>query len=350
MELRHICTASFGIVAACPRAVLDSHPPHEWCAGLSVSRSRPLTAPESDRLRSIRRTTVIKACTALVAALLTLGLCATTVVFVSATVDSFIGMTALVLTVGAIFLGLPVCLAIANDHFKRVGVLTQQLRTPEVLVCGGVIDDLAGQRETIAAILEQARGGTEIMLEVLAPSGLVWTINGHAQKSWTIVASARTARTPQHARLAARLVRPVATDEGTIHVHQRPLSEGERVELRSYVRNMPLKAVLIVLVLNAAAIAKLVLYAQSPAGLPLLDGILVAGAVWCDLHVHRAFRTRHRMLKDVREAFVVIYQPDAAGLAPEETVVEFLPHTGLEWTRTGGRPARWRRVYGTVTE
>jgi hypothetical protein len=330
--------------------VLDLPPSHDWCAGLSVSRSRRLTAPESDRLRSIRRTALAKVSLALVGAVLTLGLCATAMVFVSAPADSFIGMTALVLTVGALFVGLPVCLAIANDHFKRAGALKQQLRNPEVLVCEGAVEELAGQRETIAAILGQIHGAAEVMLEVLVPSGLVWTINGHAQTSWTLVASARTARTPQHARLAARLVRPVETDEGTIHVHQRPLSEGERVELRSYVRNMPLKAVLIVLVLNIAAIAKLVLYAQSPAGVPLLDGILVAGAVWCDLHVHRAFRTRQRMLKDFREAFVVIYQPDADGLTPEETVVEFLPHTGLEWTRTGGRPARWRRVYGTVGE
>jgi hypothetical protein len=283
----------------------------------------------------------------LVGALIMLALCVTGTGFESAPSDSLVGTAALVVTLGAILLGMPVCLALANDHFKRAGALKQQLRSPEALISEGVIEDLAGQRKTIATILKVVDGRAEIVLEVLAPSGLVWTINGRAHSSWTIAASARTARTPSHARLAARLVRPVESDGGTIHLHQRPLSEGERVELRSYVRNIPIKAALIVLVLNAAAIFQLTLYTRSLTGAPLVDVVVIAGAVWCDLRVHRALRTRHRLLKDLREAFVVIYQPDCDGAAAEESVVEFLPHTRLEWT-TGGHPARWRRVYGAI--
>lgn len=304
-----------------------------------------LTPPESDRLRSIRRTTLWRAWLAVLGALLALGV--TAVVFVSAPSGSVVGTLALVGALGTMFLGLPLCLAVANDEFKRAGTLAQQLRNPEVLVCEGVSEDLAAQRKTIAAILRRV-DGVEIVLEVLVPSGLVWTINGQLQTSWTIVPSARTARTPQHARLAARLVRPVETDEGTVHVHQRPLSEGERVELGSYVRSIPVKAALIVLVVNAAAISRLALSAWSLADLSLVDVVVVAGAAWCDLHVHRALRTRHRLQKDLGAAFVVIFQPERDGVPREETVIEFLPHTGLEWTTMGGHPARWRRVYGTV--
>lgn len=53
------------------------------------------------------------------------------------------------------------------------------------------------------------------------------------------------------------------------------------------------------------------------------------------------------MLKDLRDAFVVIYQPDLGDTASLEAVVEFLPYSAVEWTR-GGRAAPWRRLHGAT--
>jgi hypothetical protein len=68
-------------------------------------------------------------------------------------------------------------------------------------------------------------------------------------------------------------------------------------------------------------------------------------AVWCDVNLVFAAGARRKMLRDLRERYVVIYQPDPAPEASQESVVEYLPNAGYEWT-TGGRAAAWRRLHG----
>ena len=90
---------------------------------------------------------------------------------------------------------------------------------------------------------------------------------------------------------------------------------------------------------------------EAPPGLsptsPLIAVLLLVGAVWCDVQLVFAVQRRRRMLKDLRDGFVVIHQPDVGVTASQESVVEFLPYSGVEWT-TGGRAAPWRRLHGTV--
>lgn len=271
-----------------------------------------------------------------------LGVFMTLAAIPSAPQESVISVAALILVALGIFLGVPLCIVIANDHFKRAGALKRQSRSSEVLVCEGPVE------EAEEKIRRRVGDDPEVVLEVLAQSGLVWTINGRPQESWLVAPRVRTAGSPEQARLAARYVRPVETEGGTFRLHQRALSEEERVELRSYLPRVTLALGALILLLNAGAASQVVLYARNPTGVPLVGVVLLAGVVWCDGRLVVAMRTRLRMLRDLGEGFVVIYQPDGAATASEESVVEFLPHSGAEWT-TGGRAAPWRRWHGTVT-
>ncbi|HEU5263768.1 MAG TPA: hypothetical protein VFU34_03965 [Gaiellaceae bacterium] len=260
--------------------------------------------------------------------------------------DSFGQVAPVILVASGIFLGVPLCIAIANDYFKRAATLKRQCRSSEVLVCEGTASDLVAQGRESKEIRRQV-GGAEVVLEVLMQSGLVWTINGQQEKSWIVVPRGRTARTPEQARLAARYVRPVKTHEGMVRLHQRALSEAERLELRGYLPSISLKGGLLALLLNALAAGHVVAYARNPTTVPLTGAVLVALALWFGAQLAFALRARRRMRRDLDEGFVVINQPDPDVAASQESVVEFLPYSGAEWT-TGGRATAWRRLYGTV--
>jgi hypothetical protein len=289
---------------------------------------------ELKRLRALRRGMILKGAASLLGILAALVVFVLLAEFVAAPSDSPTGIAAIIIGILSIFVGIPVSIAMANDYFKRAGIAGRQLLSSEVLVCEG------GSR-------------SDVVLELLAPSGLVWTVNGRHSKFWTIAATGRTAETPEVARFAARFVRPIETDDGTFLLHRRLLSNEECRELRGYLPRIRLKAALPVALINA--LAGLMLwavftqaYSSRPVSLRLLDGLLVTVALWCDVQVLRTLRARLRMQRDLHERFVVIYQPDLAGGADHGSVIEFLPYSGAEWA-AGGRPAAWRRAYGGLT-
>jgi hypothetical protein len=256
-------------------------------------------------------------------------------------------VTAVVFVVLGILLGVPLCIAIANDYFKRAGLLKRQCRSSEVLICEGRVGDIVAPPRERKSILRQIGDRSEVVLEVLRPSGLVWAINGRPHETWIIAPRARTAGPPEHARLAAQYVRPVETERGTFRLHQRLLSGEECAELRRYLPRIPLKGGFLALLFNVIAAAYVIAHLLNPASVPLTGVLMLALALWCDAQLGFAWRARRRMLKDLGGGFVVIFQPDPGATASHESVVEFLPHTGVEWT-TGGRAAPWRRLHGTV--
>ena len=320
---------------------------HNWCAGLRVSRSRSLTVVELRRIGLRRRLTIAKASAWLFSVPILLVSCFASIAISPEPQEPFIATGILTLLLLGIFLGLPLCIAIANDHFKRASVLKRQCRDSEVLVCEGAVADLAIQPRELEKLRRQLGHSSEVVLEVLMQSGLVWAVNGQVQESWVVVPRGRTVGPPDHARLAARYVRPVETENGTLRLHQRPLSEQECSELRGYLPRVRLPGGIVALLVNAAAVVHVVAYVRTPVGVPLMGALLFTLAVWCDAQLLLVLRTRHRMLRDLRQRFVIIYQPEPAVNASEELVVEFLPHSGAEWT-TGGRAASWRRSYGAT--
>ena len=257
----------------------------------------------------------------------------------------FVANALLVGVILGIFLGVPLCIVMSNDYFKRAALLRRQYRDSEVLVCEGAVADLVAEPPDLEYLRRQTGDSPEVVLEVLKQSSLVWSVNGHPQESWIAVQRGRTAGAPDQARLAAQYVKPVETDEGTFRLHQRPLSEGECSELRAYLPRVKLAGAIIALLINAVAVAHLVAHIRKPEGLQLTGIVMVTVAAWCDVNLVLAFRARRKMLRDLRERYVVIYQPDPAPDASQESVVEYLPNAGTEWT-TGGRASAWRRLHG----
>jgi len=318
---------------------------HDWCAGLRVTRSRALRVAEFRRIRSSRRASLLKATAWLLAVPIVLVACAAVLAISPAPSTPFIATTLLILVVLGIFLGVPLCIVISNDHFKRTSLLTCQYRDSEVLVCEGAADDLVAEPRELDRLRRAIGKDSEVVLEVLKQSGLVWSVNGHAQLEWVVVRRGRTAGAPEQARLAAQYVKPVETDDGTFRLHQRALSDDECWELRAYLPRIKPAGGLIALLMNVVAVAHLVTQMRNPTGLPLMGIVMVTVAAWCDVNLVFAVGARRKMLRDLRERYVVIYQPDPAPEASQESIVEYLPNAGYEWT-TGGRAAAWRRLHG----
>ncbi len=318
---------------------------HDWCAGLRVARSRLLTVAEFRRIQLSRRANLVKASAWLLAVPLVVVACVAGAGIAPAPQAPLAANALVVLVSLGIFLGVPLCIVIANDYFKLAALLRRQYRDSEVLVCEGAKADLVAEPPELARLRREIGESLEVVLEVLKQSSLVWSVNGRPQESWIAVQRGRTAGAPDQARLAAQYVKPVETDEGTFRLHQRPLTEGECSELRAYLPRVKLAGVIIVLVMNAVAVAHLLAHLRQPEGLPLMGIVMVTVAVWCDVNLVLALRARRKMQRDLRERYVVIYQPDPAPDASQESVVEYLPHAGTEWT-TGGRAAAWRRLHG----
>jgi hypothetical protein len=318
---------------------------HEWCAGLRVTGSRLLMVSEFRRIQLSRRADLVKASIWLLAVPVVLVACAVGLGISPAPGEPFVANALLIGVILGIFLGVPLCIVMSNDYFKRAALLRRQYRDSEVLVCEGAAADLVAEPPELARLRRQIGESAEVVLEVLKQSSLVWSVNGHPQESWIAVQRGRTAGAPVQARLAAQYVKPVETDEGTFRLHQRPLSEGECSELRAYVPRIKLAGFVIVLVMNTVAVAHLAAHTRKPEGLPLMGIVMVTVAGWCDANLVFAMRARRKMLRDLRERYVVIYQPDPAPDASQESVVEYLPNAGTEWT-TGGRASAWRRLHG----
>lgn len=317
-----------------------------WCAGLRVTRARALDAAEQERIRRARRSRLVAATGWLLA--VPLAVAAAAAGLSVAPYRPVIETAAVVYFAVCTFVGIPLAFVMANDAFRRARLLTRQLREPQVLVCEGAAADLIAEGQALRRLRRQIAHRTEVVLEVLVPTGLVWTIDGAPAARWILVPRSRTATPPPQARMAARYVRPVDTPIGTLRLHQRLLSETECAELEGYLPRITRLRGLSMLALHALAVGHVVAFVRHPAGVPFMSALMVTAVLWCDVQIVRLFRARRRMQRDLRERFVVIYQPDPESTASEASIVELLPHTGAEWT-TGGRPASWRRLYGATT-
>lgn len=317
---------------------------HDWRAGLRVTGSRSLSTAELRRITQRRRLTMAKAFLWLAGSLTILIVCAAVIVVFPDPREPLLATTRLIVVSLACVLGVPLCFAMANDYFKRLGVLRRQSGDSTVLVCEGLVVDLVVPPRALEQLRRRLGEGSRVVLEVLMRSSLVWSVNGRLQESWVVAPTGRTVPPPDQARLAAQYVRPVETERGTFRLHQRLLSDRECAELQGYLPRLGLARLVFVLCLNAIAAGHLVGYIRKPVGLPLVGMLVVAAVVWCDTQLFRLLRTRRRMSRDLHEKFVVIYQADPAADASAETVTEFLPHSGAQWT-IGGRAAAWRRLY-----
>jgi hypothetical protein len=182
-----------------------------------------------------------------------------------------------------------------------------------------------------------------LTVEVLQRSGMLWTYNGQRTVQPMFVARSRTSAAPQHARMAANFVKPLAGAEG-VFTHQRPLDEHEREELRSYLTGVPplRMAVALAMLLFGAGLISLALR-------PLDFIVMTGGAGLLLIGVTRLFALASRMRmvrllgKDERTGVAVIVREEEAGSLG--TPVEILPCSHRLWTKNG-TPALWRKISG----
>lgn len=326
----------------------------DWRAGLPLIRARSLSAAEVRTISQQRRRTMGTAVAWLVGSVTSLVL-GTAALYAAAAVTGMaprvplLGAAIVITVLLAFGLGTALCFARAHDRVRRARVLRRQARDATVLVCEGLVTDLVLRPAEMRKLRRYLDEGPKVELEVLAQSGLVWSVNGRRLEAWVVATRGRTVEPPDRARLAAQYVRPIQTERGTFRLHQRLLSERECAELKGYLPRLDRRRVVFVVcavVLNGSAASHLIDYVRQPVGLPLAAILTVTVVAWFDAQLVRLARTWWRMSKDLRERFVVIYQANSAADASVETVMEFLPYSGAAWT-IGGRAAPWRRLCGS---
>src|SRR4030095_11016832 len=195
---------------------------HEWCAGLRVTGSRLLTVSEFRRVRLSRRADLVKASGWLLAVPLILVAGAAGLGISPAPQPPFVANALLILVCLGICLGVPLCIVMSNDYFKRGALLKRQYRDSEVLVCAGAVADLVAEPPDLENLRRQIGDSPPVVLGVLKPCRLLRSGHGPPQESWIAVQRGRTAGAPDQARLAAQYVKPVETDEGTFRLHHGP--------------------------------------------------------------------------------------------------------------------------------
>ena len=170
--------------------------------------------------------------------------------------------------------------------------------------------------------------------EVLLASGLVWTYKGARQHTVTLLPHASTASVPEHARLAMNYVKPF--DE-KVSVHQRPLSDGEVVELKNYAPDLPLLRAGLGLVTIVAAVVALSTVPRYPAVIAASIAICLFITWRIGRGLAAVMRVRRDVLRDATERYVVIVRR-----TEDKQLFEVLPHSHYVWTESG-EPADWRR-------
>jgi TRAP-type mannitol/chloroaromatic compound transport system permease large subunit len=206
------------------------------------------------------------------------------------------------------------------------GALAQAVRT---------VDTTAGKQQFDVPADEET-----LTVEVLPLSGMVWTVNGHRPVQPMFTPRSRTSRAPEHARMAANFVAPVAGADG-LYAHRRALNEAEQEELQTYLKvthPLHLAAMLLMVVLGCIFIATSL--PNDALGLAAGALLLLAGGSRLFV-VARRLRLARRLRADAREAYVVIVRRGDGEELGEAT--EFLPLSRVIWSQ-GGRPATWRRI------
>src|SRR3989475_10513933 len=186
---------------------------HDWCAGLRVTRSRLRTLAEFRRIQLGRRVNLVKASAWLLAAPVILVACAAVLGISPAPREPLVANALLILVSLGIFLGAPLCIVMSNDYFKLAALLKRQYRDSEGLVCDGAVADLVAEPPELEHLRRESGESSEVVLEVLKQSRLVWSGNGKPPGGWARVQGGRPAGAPDQARLAAQYRKPVETGD-----------------------------------------------------------------------------------------------------------------------------------------
>jgi hypothetical protein len=191
--------------------------------------------------------------------------------------------------------------------------------------------------------------GEDQTIELLKSSRVVWRVNGWPTKRTIQPTLTEVAVTPKFAAIAAQWLEPVSRHEKSIlYGGKRELSDNEKRELKRFVRRLvtrPATSSLPVAFLSLALAANLY-HAHEIDHDPMFWFFLIGGLSNVMLYLFQ-IRQARRFGDDLRVGYVGIRRigstdPVEMSGEPTEPDIEFLPVTGMLWTKSG-EPAIWRR-------
>lgn len=185
-------------------------------------------------------------------------------------------------------------------------------------------------------------------LELFAAIGVLWRVNGVEVRRWIRPVLKEVASPPSFAAIAAEWLEPVGKNEESIlYGGKRELSENEKRELETFVRRLttrPTTSSLPISLLSFGLAAHLY-SSHAVEGDPMFWFFVTGGISNMLLYLFQ-IRQAMRFGDDLKVGYVGIRRikaTDASVLQDsEEPDIEFLPVTGMLWTKSG-EPAVWRR-------
>ncbi|HLK61309.1 MAG TPA: hypothetical protein VKU00_32465 [Chthonomonadaceae bacterium] len=323
-----------------------------WCAGLQRTGDRPLTKEEMEaldreaqqlRVRGIAMCCVVPISLLLIIALLREAQARNEVIPV--------GVTLLSVSLFLILAGIPVEILLAMRWMGRSQSLWADIREGSIWLFKGRLDEVfpmdATQKALLAAQLLHLDGEEIQWIELLPISRRVWRVNGIAPRAWLRASASEVALTPEFAAIAAQWLEPLGrNEEGVVYGGQRELSSSERIELRRHIRRMwtrPLSASLPIFILLCY---ELVRYLQQNHTLQSDQfsrvALLGIGVLFFATLLTFRIRQAQRFREDMETGYVAIRRVVESETKASEPEIEFLPASGMLWTRAG-EPAAWRR-------
>ena len=329
-----------------------------WCAGLPYTGNRALTpaeqaelACEIDRLRisgrwlfsSILPTAIILACF-------------TPSIFHDAS-DRHITFE-LILSRFTQLSGVTLCaLAIAVEAWLGCRFLRQQHQFEQDFEAGsvdvyqGMLTERtrleATQQTLLTSHLLSIDPNCVQTIEILSRSNYLWRVNSVRLRRIIHPSLTEVAETPPFASIAAQWLQEVGRHETEVlYGGQRELSDNEKRELRRFIRRLVVRVASSSLPVAALslALATEVYHSQAIESDPVFWVFVAGGVMNVVLYVYQ-IRQARRLSDDLRIGYVGIRRVGKTGASADakaEPDIEFLPVTGLLWTRSG-EPAVWRR-------
>jgi hypothetical protein len=324
-----------------------------WCAGLPFKEERALTEEEMRRLTLLHRY-------ALRVRLLAGGLIFPTLAaacFISwklhirpvlLTPDTDIsrppGLFS-TLTSAAVLLEIWLCLRYSG----RARAIQLDLQSGLAEVYSGVLAERSRMEPTQQRLLASGVLSTDATrlqsLELLKCSHILWRVNGICMKRLIQPALTQVAAQPAFAAIAAQWLEPVSRqNEAVLYGGRRELSPEEKGELRSFVKRLVVRPATTTLPVSCLSLLLASeLYRDHPIDTDGLFWIFVIGGIFnVALYLFQITQAR-RFMADLNVGYVGIRRIETLGPVPHmEPDIEFLPVTGMLWTRSG-QPAAWRR-------
>jgi hypothetical protein len=330
-----------------------------WCAGLPYAEDRRLTDAECDDIRR-HITRLDRYCRLFLASIVpTLALCLFAGPallgerFRSIRVDEADSSTVFMTILTFSSVSVAIELYLAFRAAKHKWALAADLETGIVSIYRGILAERNRLEPTQMGLLTthllRLDPHEKQTIELLKTSRVVWRVNGIATRRTIQPTLTEVATTPPFAAIAAQWLEPVSRHETSIlYGGKRELSDTEKRELQRFVRrlvtrpatsSLPVAFLSILLAVN--------LYRSHPIDRDPMFWIFLTGGL-CNVMLY-LFQIRYarRFGDDLRVGYVGIRRigpsdPVAMSDAPAEPDIEFLPVTGMLWTKSG-EPAVWRR-------